>query len=70
MSVSYRGEEVQAFGDSSLMLLLQSRFLAGSDTRSPVEELALITARAHGQLQEESLKTSGNNRVIGLVPLV
>lgn len=53
---------------SSLTLLLQSRFLAGGDTRSPVEELALITVRVHGQLQEGSLKTSSNNTVIGLVP--
>jgi len=59
---------VQAFGDSSLTLLLQYRFLAGNDTRSPVEELALITGRVCGQLQEGSLKTSSNNRVIGLVP--
>lgn len=59
---------MQAFEDSSLTILLQSRFLAGCDTRSSVEKLALITARVHGQLQEGSLKTSSNNRVIGLVP--
>lgn len=59
---------MQTFEDSSLTLLLQSRFLAGSDTRSPGEELASITARAYDQLQEGSLKMSSNNRVIGLVP--
>lgn len=46
------GEEM-VFGGLSQMLLLPSRFLAGSGTRSSGEELAFIT---------------NDNKVIGLVP--
>lgn len=46
---------MQVFGGLPLILLLP-RFLAGSDTRSSVEELALITSRLCGQLHEVYFK--------------
>lgn len=61
MSVSYWGEEAQVCGDLSLILLLP-KFLAGSDTRSSVEELALITSRVCGQLREGFKKKKHNKK--------
>lgn len=55
-------------------MLLLPRFLAGSDTRSSVEELALITSRLCGQLHEVYFKKKKKDNkmfskeVIGLVP--